>query len=156
MAPSVTRVAGSGFTTMLYQGLRMAYLQVINDTQPTPVAAAQAVQPIDEKVPIEIVTAQAVGVGTMRGTFYELWNMPVWQMLPGLQGTWNLLDVLQRQTTLGSVTLSKVIRSPQNTMRSLVYHASSITDIDAGENVNIGTMTLPKTLTWQYCYSTNV
>lgn len=156
MAPSVTRIGGSGSTSMMYQGLRMAYLQVVNDTQPTPVAGAQAVQPIDEPVPLEIVTAQAVGVGTMRGTFYEMWNAPVWQMLPGLTGTWNLLDVLQRQTQQGTVTMQKVIKSPQNTMRSLVYHATAITDIDAGENVNIGTMTLPKTLTWQYCYSTNV
>src|ERR1700744_1090038 len=111
MAPSATRVGGSGFTTMLYQGLRLAYLQIINDTQPTPVAGAQAVQPIDEPVPLEIVTAQAVGVGTMRGTFYELWNQPVWQMLPGLQGTWTLLDILQRQTSLGAVTMQKVIKA---------------------------------------------
>lgn len=156
MAPSATRVGGSGFTTMLYQGLRLAYLQIINDTQPTPVAGAQAVQPIDEPVPLEIVTAQAVGVGTMRGTFYELWNQPVWQMLPGLQGTWTLLDILQRQTSLGSVTMQKVIKAPQGTMRALVYHATAITDVDVGENITIGTMTLPKTITWQYCYSTAV
>jgi len=156
VAPSQTRVGGSGFTTMMYQGLRMAWLQVINDTQPTPVAAAQAVQPIDESVPLEIVTAQAVGVGTMRGTFYELWNEPVWQMLPGLQGTWTLLDVLKRQVTLGSVTLQKVIKAPQGIMRSLVYHSTAITDLDAGENITIATMTLPKTITWQYCYSSNV
>src|ERR1700761_860860 len=109
---------------MMYQGLRMAMLPVINDTQPTPVAAAQAIQPIDESVPIEIVTAQAVGVGTIRGTFYELWNQPVWQLLPGLQGTWTLLDILKRQTSLGSVTMQKVIKAPKGTMRALVYHAT--------------------------------
>jgi hypothetical protein len=156
VAPSISRVGGSGFTTMMYQGLRMAMLQVINDTQPTPVAAAQAVQPIDESVPIEIVTAQAVGVGTMRGTFYETWNQPVWQTLPGLQGTWTLLDILKRQTSLGSVTMQKVIKSPTGLMRALVYHATQITDVDAGENITIASMTLPKTITWQYCYSSNV
>ena len=141
---------------MMYQGLRMAMLQVINDTQPTPVAQAQAIQPIDEPVPMEIVTAQAVGVGSMRGTFYELWNGPVWQQLPGLQGTYNLLDILQRQTALGTVTLQKVIKAPQGLMRAQVYHATSITDVDAGENINIGTMSLPKAITWQYCYSSHV
>jgi hypothetical protein len=141
---------------MMYNGQRMAYLQIINDTQPTPVAQAVAVQPIDEPVPLEIVTAQAVGVGTMRGTFYELWNAPVWADLPGLQGTNTLLDILQRQTGLGAVTLQKVIKAPQGIMRALVYHATSITDVDAGENINISTMTLPKTITWQYCYSSNV
>lgn len=153
---SKTRIGGSGFTTMLFQNQRLAYLQVMQDTPPTPVATAQAVQPIDESVPLEIVTAMAVGVGTLRCTFYELWNEPVWSTLPGLSGTYNLLDVLKRQVTLGTITMQKVIKSPSGIMRARVYHNVVITDIDEGENVNIGTMTLPKTLTFQYCYSTPV
>lgn len=141
---------------MMWNGQRLAYLQVMQDTPPTPVATAQAIQPIDEFVPLEIVTSMAVGVGTLRATFYELWNEPVWSTLPGLQGTSNLLDVLKRQVSLGSITMQKVIKSPTGLMRSKVYHNVVITDIDEGENVNIGTMTLPKTLTFQYCYSTPV
>lgn len=141
---------------MLFQGTRLAYLQVIQDTPPTPVATAQAVQPIDEPVPLEIVTAMAVGVGTLRCTFYELWNEPVWAMLPGLQGTSNLLDVLKAQVNMGTITMQKIIQSPTGIMRAVVYHNVVITDIDAGENINIGTMTLPKTLTFQYCYTTPV
>lgn len=156
MAESKVRIAGSGFTTMLFQNQRLAYLQVMQDTPPTPVATAQAVQPIDESVPLEIVTAMAVGVGTLRCTFYELWNGPVWAALPGLEGTANLLDVLKRQVTMGTVTMQKIIKSPSGIMRARVYHNVVITDIDEGENVNIGTMTLPKTLTFQYCYSTPV
>ena len=153
---SIARVGGSGFTIMLWQGVRMAYLQVMQDTPPTPVATAQAVQPIDEAVPLEIVTAMAVGVGTLRCTFYELWNMPVWAMLPGLEGTQALIDVLQRQVSLGAVTIQKVIKSPLAVMRVRVYHGITITDVDQGENVNIGTMTLPKSVTFQYTYSTLV
>ncbi len=156
MSESKVRVAGSGFTTMLFQNQRLAYLQVMQDTPPTPVATAQAIQPIDESVPLEIVTAMAVGVGTLRCTFYELWNEPVWSKLPGLEGTFNLLDVLKRQVTLGSITMQKIIRSPSGIMRARVYHNVVVTDIDEGENVNIGSMTLPKTLTFQYCYSTPV
>ena len=77
-------------------------------------------------------------------------------MLPGLQGTSNLLQVLQAQINLGTVTMQKVIKSPTGFMRSRVYHNVVITDIDEGENINIGTMTLPKTLTLQYCYTTPV
>jgi hypothetical protein len=128
----------------------------LQDTPPSPVASATAVQPIDEAVPLEIVTAMAVGVGTLRCTFYELWNEPVWSMLPGLQGTANLLQVLQAQINLGAITMQKVIKSPTGIMRSKVYHNVVITDIDEGESVNIGTMILPKTLTFQYCYSTPV
>lgn len=153
---SQTRVGGSGFTTMLFQNSRLAYLQIMQDTPPTPVASAQAVQPIDESVPLEIVTAMAVGVGTLRCTFYELWNFPVWQMLPGLQGTFSLIDVLKAQVAMGSITMQKVIKSPSGIMRARVYHNVVIVDIDEGENINIGTMTLPKTLTFQYCYTTPV
>lgn len=153
---SKTRIGGSGFTTMLYQNIRLAYLQTLQDTPPTPVATAQAVQPIDESVPLEIVTAMAVGVGTLRCQFYELWSEPVWSALPGLEGTFNLLDVLKRQVTLGTITMQKVIKSPSGIMRARVFHNVVITDIDEGENINIGTMTLPKTLTYQYCYTTPV
>ena len=153
---SVARIGGSGFTTMLYQNQRLAYLQTMSDTPPTPVASATAVQPIDESVPLEIVHSMAVGVGTLRCTFYELWNWPVWSALPGLESTYSLLDVLKRQVTLGSITMQKVIKSPTGVMRARVYHNVVIVDIDEGENVNIGTMVLPKTLTFQYCYTTPV
>ena len=69
---SKTRIGGSGFTTMLFQNLRLAYLQQLQDTPPTPVASAQAVQPIDESVPLDIVTAMALGVDNLRCSFYEL------------------------------------------------------------------------------------
>lgn len=156
MVATASRIGGSGFTTMMWNGARLAYLQVMQDTPPTPVATAQAIQPIDESVPLEIVTSMAVGVGTLRATFYELWNTSVWSALPGLEGTHNLLDVLKRQISLGNITMQKVIKSPNGVMRSRVYHKVVITDIDEGENVNIGTMTLPKTLTFQYCYSTPI
>jgi hypothetical protein len=153
---SVTRIGGSGFTTMLYQNRRLAYLQVIADQTPSPVAQAQAVQPIDESVPLEIVTAMAVGVGTLKCTFYELWNEPVWAELPGLQGTTDLLDVLKRQVSLGQITMQKAISSPSGLYRAKVYHNVVIVDVDAGESIMISTMTLPKSITFQYCYSTAI
>lgn len=141
---------------MLWQGQRLAYLQTMQDTPPTPIAQAQSVQPIDEPVPLEIVTAMAVGPGTLRLTFYETWPAPVWAMLPGLEGTSNLLEVLKRQIQLGTVTLQKVIKNQSGMMRAKVFHNCVVVDIDEGENVNIGTMVLPKNLTVQYCYSTPV
>jgi hypothetical protein len=156
MAEGKIRVAGSGYTTLLFQGQRLAYLQVIQDTPPTPVATAIAVQPIDEPVPLEIAIPAAVGVGTIRMTFYERWLTPVWATLPGLEGTNNLLEVLKRQLTMGSVTMQKIIKSPSGIMRARVYHGVAIVDVDEGENVNVGTMVLPKTLTAQYLYSTPV
>lgn len=155
---SNVRVGGSGFTTMTFRGTRLAYLQTLQDTPPQPVAGAQVVQAIDDETPQEIVTAMAVGAGTLRLTFYELWNEPVWARLPGLEGTNNLLEVLKRQITLGEVTCRKLIRAPQspNGIRARVYHGCVLTDIDEGEQINIGTMTLPKTITMQYVKTTVV
>ena len=153
---SRVRVGGSGFTTMTWRGTRLAYLQTLQDTPPQPVAGAQVVQPIDESVPLEIVTAHAVGPGTLRMTFFELWNAPVWSQLPGLEGTNNLLDVLRRQITLGEISCRKLIRSPGGIMRAKVFHNMVVTDIDEGEQVLINTMTLPKTMTMQYTHSTVV
>ena len=151
MSESKTRVAGSGFTVMSWRGFRLAYLQSLQDTPPQPVAGAQVVQAIDDTTPREIVTSQAVGAGSLRLVFYELWNGPVWAGLPGLEVTRNLLGVLQTQLALGDVRCQKLIRSPlSNQTRLRVYHGCVITDVDEGEQVNIGTMTLPKTITLQY------
>jgi len=153
---SKTRIGGSGFTAMTFRGTPLAYLQTLQDTPPQPVAGAQVVQPIDSETPLEIVTAQAVGAGSLRLTFYELWNEPVWSRLPGLEGTNNLLEVLKRQVQMGEVTCRKLIRSPLGITRARVYHGCVITDIDEGEQINIGTMTLPKTITMQYIRTTVV
>lgn len=150
MAESKVRIGGSGFTVMTWRGQRLAYLQTLQDAPPQPVAQAQAIQPIDEPEPMEIVTAQAVGAGTLRMTFYELWNQPVWELLPGLEGAHNLLQVLQRQVQLGEITCRKIIKVPNGAYRTYVYNGCVIVDIDQGEQVNIGTMSLPKTITMQY------
>lgn len=151
------RIAGSGRTILTFRSERMAYLQTLQDTPPQPVAGAQAIQPLDERVPLEIVTALAVGAGTLRLTFYELWNAPVWATLPGLEDTNNLIEVLERQIQLGAISCRKIIRAPlSGEMRARVYHNCVITDIDEGEQINIGTMSLPKTITIQYTHTTIV
>jgi hypothetical protein len=141
---------------MTFRGTRLAYLQTMQDTPPQPVAGAQVVQAIDEATPQEIVTSLAVGAGTLRMTFYELWNEPVWSSLPGLEQTNTLLEVLQRQVQLGEVRCTKLIKSPSGIFRVRNYHGCVLTDIDEGEQVNIGTMTLPKTITMQYVKTTIV
>jgi len=153
---SKTRIGGAGFTTMTFRGTRLAYMQTLQDTPPQPVAGAQVVQAIDDETPQEIVTSLAVGAGTLRMTFYELWNEPVWSRLPGLEGTNNLLEVLKRQILMGEVSCRKLIKSPTGYTRARVYHGCVLTDIDEGEQLNIGTMTLPKTITMQYIKTTIV
>lgn len=152
MSESKVRIGGSGYTVMSWRDQRLAYLQTLQDTPPQPVAQAQAVQPIDAPEPLEIVTAQAVGPGTLKMTFYELWNTPVWAGLPGLEGTNNLLEVLRRQVEMDEITCRKIIKVPGTVgqYRTYAYRGCKIVDIDQGEQINIGTMTLPKTITLQY------
>lgn len=150
MPDSKVRVGGSGLTVLSWQNQTLSFLQTIQDTAPTPVAAAVPVQSITDEVPSEIVTARAVGPGTLRLTFYEEWNTGVWQKLPGFSAANNLLDVLKAQLSLGSITCSKIIKQPDGTFRTLVYQNCMITDIDAGEQVNIASMVMPKGITVMY------
>lgn len=156
MSQSKVRVGGSGFTVMTWQGQQLAWLQVLNDTAPTAVAAAQAIQPIDEEHPVEIVTAQAVGAGTLQLTFFELWNAPVWAQLPGFEGTNNLLEVLKRQLSLGEITCRKIIKNPSGVYRTRVYHNCVIVDFDESERVDIGALSLPKSIRIQYTHTSAV
>jgi hypothetical protein len=154
MSASKVRVGGSGLTTMTWRGTKMAYLQTLADSTPQPQGAVSPVQPIDEPVPLEIVTPLAVGAGSISLSFFELWNEPAWAMLPGLEGTNTLLDVLKRQISLGEITCRKIIKSPDGIMRAKVYHGVVVTNIDEGESIQINTMLMPKTVQLGYTYST--
>lgn len=157
MAEPRVRIAGSGLTIMTFRSQRLAYLQTIQDTPPQPVAAAQPIQPIDAQYPLEIATALAVGPGMLRLTFYELFSAPVWATLPGLEGTNTLLEVLIRQVQLGAISCRKIVQAPlTGEMRARVYHNCVVTDIDEGEQINIGTMTIPKTMSITYTNTTIV
>ncbi len=150
------RIGGSGYTVMSFQSTQLAYLQSVGDRTPQPVASAEEIQPMDEVHPLEIVTAQAVRGGVLTLRFYELWNMPVWAQLPGFDGTNSLLEVLQRQITLGEITCRKVIKSPSGPMRARVYHGCVLTDVNEGEEVQIQTLSLPKTIQIAYTHTTIV
>ena len=156
MVSSKVRVFGSGFTVMSFQGTRLAYLRQVGDRTPQPVGQAEEIQPIDEETPIEIVTAQAVRGGVISLQFYELWNAPAWNQLPGFEGTNNILDVLKRQLTLGEITCRKIIKNPNGAYRTRLYHGCVITDVDEGETVTIGSMTLPKTIQIAYTRTSNI
>ena len=160
---SIVRVGGSGFTVMTWGGATLAYLQTIQDTAPTPVAQAVPVQSISDEFPSEIVTARAVGAGTLRLTFYETWDHAVWEdllmtghpgkspLVPGLvRKNSSLLDVFKQQVLSAAIVITKVIKSPNGAPRAKVYHNCRITDVDDGEQINISTMIMPKGITVMY------
>lgn len=157
MSAGKARIGGSGLTTMTWRGTKLSYMQTLADSTPQPQGAVSPVQPLDEPVPLEIVTPLAVGAGSISLSFFELWNEPAWAQLPGLENTNTLLDVLKTQVTLGEITCRKIIQSPDNSiMRAKVYHGVVVTNIDEGESIQINTMLMPKTVQLGYTYSTLV
>ncbi|WP_267716794.1 hypothetical protein [Streptomyces sp. CoH17] len=150
MAESQTRVGGGGWTTFSWRGTRLAWMQVLQDNSPTPVASAQPVQPLDAETPIEIVTPRAVGPGTLRLTNFELWNKQVWQQLPGLEKANGILDVFKTQVNLGNISCRKIIKRPSGGYKTKVMYGCTIVDVDDSETINLGTMLLPKGITVMY------
>lgn len=153
MANTIFRVGG-GYTVFLYQGKPLAYVDVVRETGPRPVAAPQAVQPLDSSYPIEIALPNALEAGTIEVTFREQWDTEVWQQLPGFANAQDLLQVFQAQLAAGPITLTKIIGSAQTPSRRIDYLKCYVVNVMIDETVNIGTMTFPKSVQIMYTQRT--
>jgi hypothetical protein len=156
------RVAGSGFTWFQFMGNVVAFAQAISIASPAPVADAVAVQPLNWRRPAEIVVPRAIGPGTLTVTGIELWNQSVWHRLKGLSSAIDLADVFQLMWNQGTrdMTASVVVDPPPGRGNSgkkyfRTYHGIKVTNIDDGENIDITTMLLNKTVTFMYTYVTS-
>jgi hypothetical protein len=154
MANSKFRVGG-GYTVFSYHGLPLAYVDVVRETAPRPVAAPQAIQPLDAPYPIEIALPAALEAGTIEITFREQWNSEVWEQLGGANGpfvhTQDLLEVFKVQLQQDEVALTKVIGTPgQTPIRTITYKNVTVVNVMIDETVNIGTMTFPKSVQFMY------
>ena len=98
----------------------IAWLQSVSDTAPTPITQAVPVQPLGQKHPSEIVTANAVGPGTLVLTLVEKWNQTAWNdliqaLVPGAAHAKDILDVYSEQSGWGNISFTKIIRTPNGT-----------------------------------------
>lgn len=155
------RVGGSGFTWFNFGGNVVAFAQALSITSPAPVADAVAVQPLNWRRPAEIVVPRAIGAGTLTVTGIEMWNQSVWHRLKGLDQAIDLADVFQLMWNRGNadLTASVVVDPPPGRGSSgrkyfRTYHGIKVTNIDDGENIDITTMLLAKTVTFMYTYVT--
>jgi hypothetical protein len=151
MANSTFRVGG-GYTFFSYNGKPLVYVDVVRETAPRPVAAPQAIQPLDQPYPIEIALPAALEAGTIEITFREQWSTEVWEQLGGpFVHTEDLLEVFKAQLQQGTVNLTKVIGQSETTpVRTITYHNCYVVNVMIDETVNIGTMTLPKSIQLMY------
>ena len=156
MPTSKTRVVGSGFSVLRWQGQNIAFLENVNDNGQTPVAQPQAVQPLDEPYPIEFAVPRAMNAGSFTLTIRELWDRPVWQHLAGLEAAQDLLGVWDVMARLpGTITCQTIIKPPQgNYWRVKTFHNVVITSIDDGEQISIGQVTVAKQISCAYTHAT--
>jgi hypothetical protein len=152
MPNTKTRIVGSGFSALVFNGQPIAFLDGWTDSGQRPVAEYEPVTPLGNSFPVEIATARALREGTLTITIRELWSGPVWQQLAGLENTVNLIDVYNRIASLpGGVSAVMTIKVPgSTTWRTKTYFNCVVTDIDDREQVSLGALTIPKNLVLVY------
>jgi hypothetical protein len=148
--------------------VNLAWVDVIQESAPQPVAQAQPIQPVDSEYPIEIAFPGALEAGSLTVTIREQWNTEVWN---AFYSTYNdipanfatnsdgnnkvisdLLGVFKAQLATGKVGLSKIILDPTTRVpiRRIDYINPTIVNVAIDETVNIGTMTFPKSVQFMY------
>ena len=147
--------------------VNLAWVDVIQESAPQPVAQAQPIQPVDSEYPLEIAFPGAIETGSLTVTIREQWNTEVWN---AFYSTYNdipanfanggssnlvisdLLGVFKAQLSAGAVHLSKIIVDPttRQPIRQVHYINPTIINVAIDETVNIGTMTFPKSIQFMY------
>ncbi len=149
------RNAGSSFTTFRYRGQPIALLESVSDTGQTAVAQPEFIHPLGARHPVEIVTARAIGGGTLTLSIREVWHREIWQQLQGLTGTHDIVDVFQRlANTSEYVTCAKIITPPDGRRYGKTYHRATIISVPDGETFKIDTLSQLKDITVAYTHTT--
>lgn len=164
------RVGGSSFTAFQWEGKIIGFAQGVSHRSPQPVAQWEAIQPMDKRYPVQIITPAALGPGTLTVRLFERYNSKVWDAMMKITSdahglglpTGSFNDLVQVFITLASlnkpVTCVKVINPPalQNETDAAkaiygdVFHNCAITDIRDDEEINIQSMSIVKNLTITY------
>lgn len=152
MAVSKARVAGSGYTVLTFNGKPIERLRGVNDSGQSPVANPEPIQGINDPYPTEIAFPNALGAGQITFTIYELWDSSAWQSLfeGRFANTNDLREVFQEQLNSGSFQIQKIITGPNGRGRVETYQGVVVTNISDAENIQLNTMTVPKTVTCYY------
>lgn len=174
--PKLFRVGGSGFTAFHWQNKVIGFAQMVGHQSPQPVAAPVAIQPMDQRYPLQIITPAAVGPGTLQVQIYEMYNQKVWDEIMRVtdvsfknslstnrQAFYNdLVEVFIRLSNIGKgIQCTKIIYPPNKVQGNVktqfyadTYHNCMITDIRDDETIDIGTMEIIKNMTIQYTHTT--
>lgn len=174
------RVGGSKFTVFHWgnPGQLIAHCNQVAHTSPAPVADAVAIQPIDARRPLEIVTANAIGMGTIVLEIVELYGLAVWQELgtlasaitgdTGLDGLpqnantkrennkTDLADIFNAVASSATpISVTKFIYPPAGSKVANYteqYFNCVISNFQDGETITIGSMQIYKQITVNYTH----
>ena len=162
MPNTQVRVVGSGYTTFNYGGHPIAFLEAIEDSgqrawsdMGTPY---QFIHPLGYRPPVEIATSRVLQGGTLMLTIRELWNSAVWQQLVGLGGATNIVDIFEiLAENPAYVTCTTTIIPPPGTglpPRGKIYQNCTIVDINDGDTIQVGALSVTKGITVAYTHTT--
>jgi hypothetical protein len=150
------RVGGSGFTVFHWNNTLVAWAQEVSHTSPEPVATPVAIQPMDARRPVQVITPQAAGMGTITLTLIELYGAQVWEHLATLVGATDIVEIFERiSASADPIHMTKIIEPPVlggNRIPAYgeVYHNCVITNVANGEKIDIKTMEVHKIITVAY------
>lgn len=155
------RVVGSNYTAFAWAGKPIAYLEVVTDSGQQALsnegAGYQFIHPLGYATPTDIVTSRALDGGTLALSIRELWNQNVWEHMAGLAGTSNIIEVFERlAATPQYITATKIITPPGGTRRGKVYHRCVVLQIQDGEEVSIGALSIAKSVLVGYTHTTKI
>jgi hypothetical protein len=172
-AQNRARVGGSGFTVFTWDSKPILFAQQITHVAPQPVVqqGVVAIHPMDEPSPVELITPQAAGMGSLVLDLYELYGGQVWERLASYlggdskgvgtgNGPVDIVGIFQAvANTPTPIRIIKYIKPPQirgKVMRPYTeeYHNCVISNVADGEVIQVGTMEVVKQLTVNYAYMT--
>ncbi len=149
------RNVGSNYTTFRYDGKAIAYLDSVNDSGQDLIVPAVPVQTLGMRHPSEIVAARAVGAGTLVMSIRELWHEEIWEQLSGLTGAHDIVEIFERLAAQqNAVTCTKIITPPDGRRYGKTYHGVVITAIQDSDQIEIGRLSVSKSITAMYTHST--
>lgn len=158
MPQTQVRVVGSGYTTFKYKGQTIAFCEQVEDSGQRAFSDLgqpyQFIHPLGAQHPVEIATSRVLQGGTLTLTLRELWNFKIWEQLAGLKGANNILSIYERLAADPEyVTCSTHIKPPGGGREyGRTYNNCQIVDINDGDTITVGALSVAKGITIAYTH----
>lgn len=149
------RVAGGGYTFFRWEWpgegpIVLGFANSATVTSPNPVADAQAIQPLNEQRPIEIITTRAIGHWEIVLEEFEKWNAQAWHELAGIAESVDLAEIFDAVANQENpIKVHQVVKPPLpgGAPYYKTYHGCVVANARDDETVNVQSMQVLKNIT---------